>query len=167
MSWTAPSEGAAEQVWKWLAAVKDPEIPVLTIADLGILRQVTMDGDQCVVTITPTYSGCPAMNTIEQDVLAVLADHDVDATVETLLHPPWTTDWMSEDGRRKLEEYGIAPPAETSASKRAIWGDDPTVRCPRCKSEDTRKVSEFGSTACKALYQCQDCQEPFDYFKCI
>ncbi|MDJ0657245.1 MAG: phenylacetate-CoA oxygenase subunit PaaJ [Xanthomonadales bacterium] len=167
MSWTPPAEGAAEEVWNWLAAVKDPEIPVLTIADLGILRQVTMDGDHCVVTITPTYSGCPAMNTIEQDVLSVLAEHNVEATVETLLDPPWTTDWMSEDGRRKLEAYGIAPPAETSASKRAIWGEDPTVCCPRCKSESTRKVSEFGSTACKALYQCQDCQEPFDYFKCI
>ena len=154
-----PATGAARQIWDWLAAVKDPEIPVLTIADLGILRGVDMDGDRCVVTITPTYSGCPAMNTIENDVRAVLSEHGVDASVETVLDPPWTTDWMSEEGRRKLEDYGIAPPAETSASKRAIWGDDPTVRCPRCRSESTRKVSEFGSTACKSLYQCRECHE--------
>jgi len=155
---------ATKQLWDWLDAVKDPEIPVLSIWDLGILRDVRQDGDDVTVVITPTYSGCPAMRVIAQDIASELAARGVMAVrVETRLAPAWTTDWMSEDGRERLRAYGIAPPQGCAAQ-----GDATAVpSCPLCGSANTRQISEFGSTACKALHKCQDCLEPFDYFKCI
>ncbi len=147
------------------ATVVDPEIPVLTIADLGVLRDVRMDGDRVEVTITPTYSGCPAMNMIAVEVGLALDRVGIpDARVTTVLSPAWTTDWMTESGRRKLTEYGIAPPIQ-GGGRRALFGVE-TVPCPRCGSVDTRQLAEFASTSCKALWQCQSCREPFDYFKC-
>lgn len=159
-----------------LEQVVDPEIPVLTIRDLGILRAAGMDGDTLVVTITPTYSGCPAMLDIRDSIHAALEEAGIrDFRVETRLSPAWTTDWMSEEGRKKLLEYGIAPPpgrgenAAPAGSPEAGAGAASSPRpvpCPQCGSEDTRLISQFGSTACKALYQCNDCREPFDHFKC-
>lgn len=157
-----------EDIWQWMEEVSDPEIPVLTVVDLGVVREVEMSGNKPVITITPTYSGCPAMNMIEDEIKAKLAEHGFNnAEVKTVLDPAWTTDWMTDSGRRKLEEYGIAPPAVGSVNKKALFGEPDAVRCPQCKSENTHMVSQFGSTACKALYQCDDCKEPFDYFKCL
>jgi ring-1,2-phenylacetyl-CoA epoxidase subunit PaaD len=147
-----------------LETVTDPEIPVLTIADLGILRDVSVHGDTVDVTITPTYSGCPAMNMIMLDIETALAQAKVKARVYTRLSPAWTTDWLSDAGRRKLAEFGIAPPAH-AASRRALFGREHPV-CPRCGSSDTELISEFGSTACKSLHRCRGCREPFDAFKC-
>lgn len=147
--------------------VNDPEIPVLSIADLGILRGVEQLEDGTVqVTITPTYSGCPAMDVITQDLHHAFEDagyHKVD--VKLVLSPAWTTDWMSEDGKRKLSEYGIAPPTGTGHRGPVTLGL--SVKCPRCHSLKTRELARFGSTACKALYTCSDCLEPFDYFKVL
>ncbi len=157
-----------EDIYALLEEVKDPEIPVLSVRDLGILRDVSISDDgKVVVTITPTYSGCPAMDTIEREVMEKLSGQGINAEVITKISPAWTTDWMTEEGRRKLEEYGIAPPAETTADKASLFGKPKIVRCPRCKSEETSLISQFGSTACKALYRCNDCLETFDYFKCI
>ena len=155
-----------QRVWNVAAQVVDPEIPVLTIADLGVLRDVTLRDDGAVeVAITPTYSGCPAMSTIAFDIAVALERAGfADASVRTVLSPAWTTDWMSEDGRRKLREYGIAPPLPAS-SRRALFGIQ-RVACPQCGSGDTELLSEFGSTSCKALWRCKSCREPFDYFKC-
>ena len=159
-------EVSREQVLDWLREVPDPEIPVVTIADLGILRDVKVD-DKVVVSLSPTYSGCPATEAIEQSVVDTLRRRGVAAVeIERVLSPPWTTDWMSDDGRRKLKEYGIAPP-ETAVSKRDLLYANRRIACPRCDSTNTTKVSEFGSTACKASYKCCDCLEPFEYFKCI
>lgn len=142
-----------------LAAVADPEIPVLTIEDLGIVRGVETDGDRVKVTITPTYSGCPAMDVIRSDIEIALAAAGFDQIeIETVFAPAWTTDWMSEAGKQKLEAFGIAPPHPAGLAER------PPVLCPRCRQE-ARTVSEFGSTACKALMVCNSCLEPFDYFK--
>jgi len=145
-------------------AVVDPEIPVLTIADLGVLRDVRIDGARATVTITPTYSGCPAMDAIRDDVILALTDAGfADVRVEVVLSPVWTTDWMTDAGKRRLREFGIAPPT----GQRAV-GPIPValaVRCPRCGSLDTREVSRFGSTSCKALFECRACLEPFDHFK--
>jgi len=155
-----------DQVLEWLNAVPDPEIPVLTIADLGIVRGVTVDG-AVTVELTPTYSGCPATEVIEQSVVDELRKHGVtDVLIKRVLAPAWTTDWISEEGRAKLREYGIAPPAH-GASKREMLQGDRSIACPRCDSANTQVVSEFGSTACKASYKCSDCLEPFEYFKCI
>ncbi len=157
-----------ESANRTLEQVSDPEIPVLTIADLGIIRDVKTEGRWVEVTITPTYSGCPAMDTIEADIRTALKEAGWDEVkVKTVLDPPWTTDWMSIDGRRKLEEYGIAAPMDGTADKRILFGKAVEVRCPRCKSIHTQRISQFGSTPCKALYQCSSCLEPFDYFKCI
>lgn len=151
-----------------LSEVKDPEIPVLTIEDMGIVREVSIGSDNKVtVVITPTYSGCPAMDTIEDDIKKALNEAGYEVAVKTVLDPPWTTDWMSEDGRKKLEDYGIAPPVKGMKDKRTLFGKAPEVRCPHCKSMNTSLVSQFGSTPCKSLYKCGDCAEPFDYFKCI
>lgn len=153
-----------EHVLSILATITDPEIPVLTIADLGILRDVSMHGDTVEVTITPTYSGCPAMNAITLEIETVLARAGLKARIHTTLSPAWTTDWLTDDGRRKLAEFGIAPPEHT-ASRRALFGEaHPT--CPLCGSKDTEQISEFGSTACKSLQRCRACREPFDAFKC-
>lgn len=155
-----------EQVLGWLNEVPDPEIPVLTIADLGILRDVTVN-DEVVVALTPTYSGCPATEVIEQSVIDELHKHGVErVSIKRVLAPPWTTDWISDEGRSKLKEYGIAPPAH-GASKRDMLHANRSIACPRCDSLHTTVVSEFGSTACKASYKCNDCLEPFEYFKCI
>ena len=161
----APAPSRA-QVLEWLAAVQDPEIPVLSITDLGIVRDVSV-GDDVVVSLSPTYSGCPATEVIEQSVVAALQERGVtDVRIERVLTPPWTTDWISDEGREKLRAYGIAPP-EKSASKHELLQGSRRVSCPRCGSESTALVSEFGSTACKASYRCSDCLEPFEYFKCI
>ncbi|BDZ39017.1 1,2-phenylacetyl-CoA epoxidase subunit PaaD [Microbacterium suwonense] len=151
------------------ARVADPEIPVLTIEDLGVLRDVRADADgRIAVDITPTYSGCPAMDAIRDDiVLALTADGFEDVEVRLVLSPAWTTDWMSEDGKRKLVEYGIAPPSGRAAHRQGPIRLALSVRCPQCGSLDTREVSRFGSTSCKALYECRACQEPFDHFKVI
>jgi ring-1,2-phenylacetyl-CoA epoxidase subunit PaaD len=153
------------RAWAIAAAVVDPEIPVVTIADLGILRDVVVEGETIVARVTPTYTGCPAVLAIELAVEAALRDAGFgNVRVERVLSPPWSTDAITEDGRRKLEAYGIAPPSRRG--KGALLFADDVVACPRCQSVKTSKVSEFGSTACKALWRCEDCREPFDYFKC-
>lgn len=155
-----------DTVLEWLAEVPDPEIPVLSIMDLGIVRDVEIDGG-VVVSLSPTYSGCPATEVIEYSVIAALEDRGIrDVSIKRVLSPPWTTDWISDAGREKLREYGIAPP-ERGGSKRALLQGKRRVACPQCESENTEVVSEFGSTACKASYRCTDCLEPFEYFKCI
>jgi len=159
---TAPRSTA----WRIAAAVADPEVPVLTIEDLGVLRAVSVDGDVVRVDITPTYSGCPAMDTIRVDViLALTAAGYSQVEVRLVLSPAWTTDWMSDAGRQKLAEYGIAPPTGRSAISSGPIRLAISVRCPRCGSLDTREVSRFGSTSCKALFECRGCLEPFDHFK--
>jgi ring-1,2-phenylacetyl-CoA epoxidase subunit PaaD len=155
-----------EQVLEWLSEVSDPEIPVLSITDLGIVRDVDV-GDAVVVSLSPTYSGCPATEVIENSVVAALQNRGVtEVRIERVLTPPWTTDWISDEGRDKLRVYGIAPP-EKGASKRELLHGSRKIACPRCDSQNTALVSEFGSTACKASYRCADCLEPFEYFKCI
>lgn len=148
------------------AAIVDPEIPVLTLEDLGVLRGVERRDGRIIVKLTPTYTGCPATLAIQLAVEAALAEAGMlDARVETVLSPPWSTDQISEEGRRKLKEFGIAPP-NRAAGLRALFGEE-TVTCPKCGSAETAKISEFGSTACKAHWRCKTCAEPFDYFKCI
>ena len=157
---------ALDRARRAVTAVTDPEIPVLTIEDLGVLRGLRIEGDRVEVEITPTYSGCPAMNAIAFDVEVALREAGFgEVLVKTVLSPAWTTDWLSEAGRRKLAAYGIAPPVG-KASRRALFGED-QVPCPHCGSTDTERLSEFGSTACKALHRCRTCREPFDYFKCL
>lgn len=157
-----------EEAWRIAAAVADPEVPVLTIEDLGVLREATVDGERVTVTLTPTYSGCPALDTMRDDViLALTAAGFGDVEVRTTLSPAWTTDWMTDAGKRKLTDFGIAPP-----TGRAALGQGPVklrlaVKCPLCGSLDTHEVSRFGSTSCKALYECRACLEPFDHFKAI
>lgn len=162
-----PSDDAQVMAaWTAASAVLDPEIPVLTLEDLGVLRGVERRGEHIVVKITPTYTGCPATLAIKLDVEAALHNAGLhDAWVETVLSPPWTTDEITQDGRRKLREFGIAPPAE-GAAQRSPFAED-TVQCPQCSSANTVRISQFGSTACKALWRCADCREPFDYFKCL
>ena len=155
---------SAEQVLEWLAEIPDPEIPVVSIADLGIVRGVEID-DGVTIALAPTYSGCPATEVIEQSVIDALQAHGVDADIRRVLSPPWTTDWISDAGRAKLRAYGIAPPV--GGSKRELLSGTRVVPCPRCESTETELVSEFGSTACKAAYRCTACLEPFEYFKCI
>jgi len=152
-----------------LASVTDPEIPVITIYDLGILRNVEIEEStqKVVVYITPTYTGCPAMDMITVQIKAALQDYGYNnVEVISLLEPTWTTDWISELGRQQLMEYGISPPAEKTTDPSFLKGEAPSVQCPQCKSFDTEMISRFGSTACKSLYKCKSCLEPFDYFKC-
>ncbi len=147
-----------EQVWDWLEGVPDPEIPVISVVDLGVIRAVSVDSDAVEIKITPTYSGCPAMSIISLDIQAALAKVGVtNLTLKTQISPPWTTDWLSEKGKAQLKEYGIAPPQPSGGPE----------SCPHCESRHVEKVSQFGSTPCKALWRCSDCLEPFDYFKCI
>jgi ring-1,2-phenylacetyl-CoA epoxidase subunit PaaD len=159
------SDISTQNIWKILEQVTDPEVPVLTITDLGIVRDVKLNGDEVEVIITPTYTGCPAMDMIAMNIkLALIANGYRNIKITSVLAPAWTTDWMTEAGKRKLKEYGIAPPHHsTTLSDEA---SDRVVECPQCNSTNTKPISEFGSTACKALYQCNDCKEPFDYFKC-
>ena len=160
------SKGITEkEIWKILSEVNDPEIPVLSIIDLGILREVKVQDEWVEVIITPTYSGCPAMDFIGMDIRKALIDNGFDNTKITYqLSPAWTTDWMTEEGKQKLKMYGIAPPVAKSFDKNYL--ENIQVECPHCNSMNTILVSQFGSTACKALYKCNDCGEPFDYFKC-
>ncbi len=147
-----------DQIWEWLDAVPDPEIPVISVVDLGIVRGVLWDGPTLEVAVTPTYSGCPATSVIAMDIETALRDRGIDdIRIKTQISPAWTTDWLSDKGRAKLEDYGIAPP-------RAAGGPE---RCPQCKSTAVERISQFGSTPCKAQWRCTDCLEPFDYFKCI
>jgi ring-1,2-phenylacetyl-CoA epoxidase subunit PaaD len=163
------------EVWDWLAHVPDPEIPVISLTDLGIIRDVAWDEETLVVTVTPTYSGCPATAIINLDIEKALHDRGVGKVrLKRQISPPWTTDWITAGGRDKLRAYGIAPPIDgTAADGRLIArvnrmaGGNLAVACPRCGSVHTSKVSQFGSTPCKASYRCDDCLEPFDYFKCI
>ncbi len=156
-----------QKAWDAVCDLPDPEVPVLTIEDLGVLRSVHVQEDGAVtVTITPTYTGCPAMSMFAFDIEAALLSAGFKKVdVKTVLNPAWTTDWLSEKAREKLKAYGIAPP-NGKASRRALFGEE-QVCCPKCNSANTSRISEFGSTACKALYRCNDCSEPFDYFKCI
>ena len=155
-----------EEVFNWLSEVADPEIPVLSITDLGIVRDVQIN-DEVVVDVTPTYSGCPATEVIEKSVIDALHDRGIEnVKLNRVLSPPWTTDWISAEGREKLREYGIAPPLE-GGSKRELLLGNRSIACPRCSSQNTEVVSEFGSTACKASYKCLECLEPFEYFKCL
>ena len=150
-----------------VAAVPDPEIPVITIADLGVLRRVERRDGAIVVTLTPTYTGCPATLTIRLDVEAALAQAGIaGAEVETVLSPPWSTDDITREGRDKLRAYGIAPPARRTGRTARLFADQ-TIACPRCSSIDSTRISEFGSTPCKALWRCETCREPFDVFKCL
>lgn len=166
-----PTDPADARVWDTAAAVPDPEIPVISIADLGILRRAAIVDGQAVVTITPTYSGCPAMDYISREVSEALAAAGYeDAVVDLVLQPAWSTDWITEQGRDQLREYGIAPPqhhtSPVAPGPIPLTLAPPTpVPCPRCRSTRTKKLAQFGSTSCKALYSCQDCLEPFDYFK--
>lgn len=164
-----------DQVREWLSQIPDPEIPVISLTDLGIIRDVEWQGDTLVVTVTPTYSGCPATAIINLDIETALRGHGIEnLRLERRLSPPWTTDWLSAEGREKLRVYGIAPPIDGTAADGAVagriagmLGNNLTVACPRCNSASTEKISQFGSTPCKASYRCKDCLEPFDYFKCI
>ena len=156
----------ATKAWDVAAAVPDPELPCVTVAELGILREVVMEGDVAVARVSPTYSGCPAVQFIEEAIADALRDAGYKARIERVISPPWTTDWISDAGREKLRAFGIAPPQKASNSKRALFGET-VVTCPRCGATDTEKLSEFGSTPCKAHYRCKTCLEPFDYFKCI
>lgn len=151
-----------------LQTVTDPEIPVLTVEELGIIREVSVGEDGILeVKITPTYSGCPAMGVIEVNIRAALQEGGFDPVrITTVLTPAWTTDWLTPSGRKKLEDFGIAPPAESTMDKKALLGERRALQCPHCHSTNTEMISQFGSTSCKALFRCHDCLEPFDYFKC-
>jgi ring-1,2-phenylacetyl-CoA epoxidase subunit PaaD len=159
---------STRQVWDLLEAVTDPEVPVLSILDLGIVRDVKVEKDTVDVVITPTYSGCPAMDVISMSIrMQLLSNGYKQVNISQVLSPAWTTDWMSEAGKEKLRAYGIAPPNPTQqVCRMELFADDEAVQCPHCSSWNTRRLSEFGSTACKSLFQCNDCHEPFDYFKC-
>ena len=155
------------EIWDYMEEVYDPEVPVLTIVDLGIVRNITYQGECCKITITPTYSGCPAMKRIDEDVIQKLDEKGIgNVEVDLVLSPAWTTDWLSDSGRKKLKKYGIAPP-ENEVDKSVLFSEPTIVPCPKCDSKDTKLVRQFGSTACKAHYQCNHCLEPFDYFKCL
>ncbi|MDS9469271.1 1,2-phenylacetyl-CoA epoxidase subunit PaaD [Paracoccus sp. MBLB3053] len=165
-----------DQVWDWLSQVPDPEIPVISLTDLGIIRAVAWADDTLVVTVTPTYSGCPATSIINLDIETALRGHGIEKLrLERQLSPPWTTDWITAEGRDKLRAYGIAPPIDGTAADGRLAGriarlagsSNLVIACPRCGSTKTEKLSQFGSTPCKASYRCTDCLEPFDYFKCI
>jgi ring-1,2-phenylacetyl-CoA epoxidase subunit PaaD len=160
-----PTDLAA--AWATLAQVMDPEVPVVSVVDLGIVRDLDWQAGHLHVVVTPTYSGCPATEVIESDIRDALELAGFKAPqLERKLTPAWTTDWITDSGRERLRAYGIAPP-DGSTSKRSLLGESPVIACPQCGSAHTEVLSEFGSTACKALYRCCDCREPFDYFKCI
>lgn len=160
---------STEDILKLLSEIPDPEIPVISIIDLGVIRDINIENENSIqLKITPTYSGCPAMKQIEADVRKKLTENGFTIiTINTVFSPPWTTDWIPMDAKEKLRKYGIAPPENSTEDKSWLTGKVKSVSCPRCKSTSTKLISQFGSTACKALYQCNDCLEPFDYFKCI
>ena len=159
-----------EQVWDLLREVPDPEVPVISVVELGVVRNVLVEGESLIVTITPTYSGCPAMKVIEDDIVSKLQANGISQIkVNTVFKPSWTTDWLTEDAKLKLKKFGIAPPEKVSAEDIFPFLKDnrAQIACPRCNSLNTEMKSRFGSTACKALHYCNDCKEPFEYFKCI
>jgi ring-1,2-phenylacetyl-CoA epoxidase subunit PaaD len=157
-----------DKIWSILKEVNDPEVPVLSVIDLGVVRDVKLNNDEVEVIITPTYTGCPAMDMIAMNIRLALLEHGYkNIKITSVLSPAWTTDWMSDEGKLKLKDYGIAPPnPKQQVCRDELFVADEAVQCPHCNSYHTHRVSEFGSTACKALYQCDDCREPFDYFKC-
>ena len=157
-----------QKIWSILESVVDPEVPVLTVTDLGIIREVKLNEDEVEVIITPTYTGCPAMDMIAMNIrLALIEQGYQKIKITSVLSPAWTTDWMSEAGKEKLKAYGIAPPNPKQAvCDTKLFAEGEAIQCPLCNSYHTKLISQFGSTACKALYQCEDCREPFDYFKC-
>ena len=166
---------AIQDIWNYLEEVPDPEIPVISVVDLGVVRDIQLlDDGGLIVTITPTYSGCPAMNEIQMGIRLKLLEYGYrHVQIQEQLSPAWTTDWLSESGREKMQAYGIAPPiaavgpeADLGRHPRGLFQEERGVHCPQCGSQETKVVSQFGSTACKALYQCESCLEPFDYFKC-
>jgi ring-1,2-phenylacetyl-CoA epoxidase subunit PaaD len=159
---------STKEIWSILEKVTDPEVPVLSVIDLGIIRDIKLNNEEVEVFITPTYSGCPAMDVISMNIKIALISHGYkNVKVKQVLSPAWTTDWMSEQGKQKLKEYGIAPPnPKQQVCNDKLFVHDEAVQCPHCNSYHTHRISEFGSTACKALFQCDDCKEPFDYFKC-
>ena len=159
---------SVDKVKNILTEVMDPEVPVLSVIDLGIVRDVKFNDDELEIIITPTYSGCPAMDVIAQNIRMTLFSFGYkNIKITQTLSPAWTTDWMSEEGKQKLKEYGIAPPnPKQQVCDQQLFASAEAVQCPHCNSHHTHRISEFGSTACKALYQCDDCKEPFDYFKC-
>ena len=152
-----------------LSEIPDPEIPVITIVELGVIRKVIVNNEKNIeVVITPTYSGCPAMKQMEDDVKSKLQENGfTEIKITMVYNPPWTTDWLSDEAKLKLQKYGIAPPEENTTDKSFLTGKPKAITCPRCKSKNTLMISQFGSTACKALYKCNECLEVFDYFKCI
>ena len=158
-----------EQIWELMHQIPDPEIPVIDIVELGVIRSVKLNNKSSVeITITPTYSGCPAMKQMEDDIRKQLNEAGFsEIKINTVYNPPWTTDWITQEAKVKLNNYGIAPPEHSSIDKGVLLGRERIVKCPRCSCTSTQLVSQFGSTACKALYKCSDCLEPFDYFKCI
>ncbi len=158
----APAPVPPAEIWRWLEEVPDPEVPVLSVVDLGIVRELRWQGGELVVTVTPTYSGCPATAVIARDIEGALRAHGITARTETRLAPPWTTDWLTAKGRDALRQFGIAPPGSPAGELVQIA---PLVACPQCGARQTECVSAFGSTPCKALYRCLACREPFDYFK--
>ena len=157
-----------QKIWSILESVVDPEVPVLTVTDLGIIREVKLNEDEVEVIITPTYTGCPAMDMIAMNIrLALIEQGYKNIKITSVLYPAWTTDWMSESGKEKLKAYGIAPPnPKQVVCDTKLFAEEEAIQCPLCNSYHTKLISQFGSTACKALYQCLDCKEPFDYFKC-
>lgn len=163
-----PTNIPSQSIWSILDNIMDPEVPVLSILDLGIVRDVFVKDEGVDIVITPTYTGCPAMDVISTSIrMELLAAGYHHISIRQVLSPAWTTEWMSERGKKKLKEYGIAPPNPMQAvCQPDLFAHEEAVQCPHCRSWHTRRISEFGSTACKSLYQCRDCQEPFDYFKC-
>jgi ring-1,2-phenylacetyl-CoA epoxidase subunit PaaD len=168
MNHTKTENITKESIYKLLEEVHDPEVPVLTVLDLGIVRDVNIVGDKIEIIITPTYSGCPAMDVITINIrLKLLENGFKNFEVKQILSPAWTTDWMSEEGKKKLKAFGIAPPnPKQVVCEPELFAEEEAIQCPHCDSYHTQRISEFGSTACKALYKCNNCQEPFDYFKC-
>jgi len=159
---------STEHIKQILSEIPDPEIPVISIIDLGILRDIKWNGDVCHIAITPTYSGCPAMKIIEDNIKEKLQEAGIDKIkIELVYSPAWTTDWISDTAKEKLRAYGIAPPLHSSVDKGLLLGKTREIHCPLCNSQNTELISQFGSTACKALFRCKDCKEPFDYFKCL
>jgi ring-1,2-phenylacetyl-CoA epoxidase subunit PaaD len=157
-----------EAIMSFLHEIPDPEIPVIDIVELGVIREVKAEGDTVEIIITPTYSGCPAMKQMEDDIRKVLKENGyTQIKISTVYNPPWTTDWITPEAKEKLRAYGIVPPEHSTIDKGWLTGKTKALACPRCNSKNTELVSQFGSTSCKALYKCKDCLEPFDYFKCI
>jgi ring-1,2-phenylacetyl-CoA epoxidase subunit PaaD len=157
-----------QELFSFLNEIPDPEIPVISIVDLGVIRKIIPQANSVEIEITPTYSGCPAMKQMEDDIISTLKQKGIENVhIKTVYNPAWTTDWLSAEAKEKLRKYGIAPPQESTTDKSFITGKTKQIKCPRCGSLHTEMVSQFGSTACKALYRCKDCLEPFDYFKCI